>query len=226
MKKLFLLIFTTLILASCSQEENRSEQPLENNNNQEVNNTQNDEGNNEQDVNDTQNDEGKNEQDVNDTPNGEAKSLTKSDSEQILIQYKDTFMNIVEKTDENGKVTDYDSKEELISHFTTIMSMDLAEWFAETYFREENDQLFLKAMDAPTWFVNDKPYTLEKINEQEYNVIQERNNELLGHVNMIYKLSYQGKKWIVSDIDLDRLDTNNGTSEATFTEKEAVATVR
>jgi hypothetical protein len=121
--------------------------------------------------------------------------ILEPDAEQVLNEYKSTFMGLAENANDNGEITELESKEE---------------------------KLFIKAMDAPTWLVNNKPFNVEKINETEYKVIQERNNELLGHVNMIFVLSHNGESWIVKDIQQEELEDNkNSDINSNITEQEA-----
>lgn len=135
---------------------------------------------------------------------------------QVMEEYKSIFLGVAESADEDGKVKELDSKNELIAHFTSIMSEDLANWFADTYFQEEDGELFIRAMDGPTWLEQDQAYDVEKISEKEYEVIQERENELIGHVNMIYVLAYSEteENWIVQDIQSEDLDDSSDPDES------------
>lgn len=148
------------------------------------------------------------------------------DPEQIMSNYKESFMKLVDNRDEKGRLSELSSKDEVITHFTSTMSKELAEWYAQTYFREENGKIILKAMDSPTWFVQDKEYSLDNVDERNYKLIQERNNELLGHVNMIYNLTYNQEKWIVDSIDIEHLDDENEKNQAAITKEIAVSIVR
>lgn len=156
-------------------------------------------------------------------------TLDKSAALEVMNNYKNTFLEIAETSSQDGQVADYQSKQELIDYFSSkVMSDDLATWYAETYFREENGELFIQAMDAPTWLQEDQPFELEKVNDQEYRVIQERNNALLGHVNMIYILAFQGNTWVVKEIQQETMNQNEASSgdEPNVTKKEAVVKVR
>lgn len=137
----------------------------------------------------------------------EVKTIEEPDAEQVMTDYKDTFLGVQEHANENtdGQLTDFNSMEELISHFKNIMSDDLANWYAEAYFREEDGSVYLLPQDGPTWLKENEPYDVEKVNDEKYKVIQERNNELIGHRNMIYILSYTGGNWIVEEIQSEEI---------------------
>ncbi len=201
MRKPIVLVLTSILLASCSSNEESATSKQENNIEEE------------RDI-----QEIKDEETNNTVPN--------LDAEQIMRSYKDSFMKLVENRDKKGRLSNISSKDEVITHFTSTMSKDLAEWYAETYFREEDGKIILKAMDAPTWFVQDKEYSLDKVDERNYKLIQERNNGLIGHVNMIYNLYYNDEKWIVHSIDIEQLDDKNEENQANVTKDVAVSIVR
>lgn len=201
MRKPIVLVLTSILLTSCSPNEESATSKQERNIEEE-----------------REIQEIKDEETNNTVPN--------PDAEQIMSNYKDSFMKLVENRDEKGRLSNLSSKDEVITHFTSTMSKELAEWYAETYFREENGNIILKAMDAPTWFVQDKEYSLDNVDERNYKLIQERNNELLGHVNMIYNLTFNEEKWIVDSIDIEYLDDVNEKNQAAITKEVAVSIVR
>ncbi|WP_019415359.1 hypothetical protein [Paenisporosarcina sp. TG20] len=202
MKKIMLFVITSFFLAACSPTEEGSEPPTEQENSGDNNqsNSETQDGNTDKDNEKENNDENINEQQA---------SLDKSEAEQVMRDYKNTFMDLVENSGENGKIINYGSKGEIVAYFTSAMSKGLASTYTDTYFREENGQLFLKAMDAPTWLAYDQSFTLDKIEQQKYQVIQERNNALTGHVNMTYELANKDDNWIVNNIDVERLGDRN-----------------
>ncbi|KAB8130507.1 hypothetical protein F9U64_14275 [Gracilibacillus oryzae] len=155
--------------------------------------------------------------------NEEDIALSKSDAEDILLEYENSFMKIVNSSANDGKVKKYQSKDELISHFQTIMSDSLAKERVHTYFKEENNALYIKAMEAPVWLMPDQPYTLEKVNDQEYHVIQERESALLGHVNITFTLTRMDHNWIVENVKREQF---NNERSGQIKEEKAIALVR
>lgn len=138
----------------------------------------------------------------------DTETVEEPDAEEVMTEYKRTFLGVLEHAKENTdlKLTDFVTKEDLISHFKTIMSDDLAKWYAEAYFREEDGSLYFLAQDGPTWLKENEPYDVEKVNDEEYKVIQERDNEMIGHIKMIYILAYNGENWIVDEIQSEEIE--------------------
>lgn len=181
MKKILLLLLVTLfVVSACSSEEttNNPNDNQQDQKNEDENNTGGENGD---------------QDDVSPNP-----SLTKEEAEEILIEYKNTFEV---ETNNDGEVIQYDTKEELFNHFTSIMSEQLANSFLETYFKEENGKLSIIPKDAPTWLKTHKSFQLDQKSETEILVKQERNNQLIGHIEMIYTLSYENDRWIVEGIE-------------------------
>ncbi|MBE4907633.1 hypothetical protein IMZ08_06155 [Bacillus luteolus] len=201
MRKPIVLVLTSILLTSCSNSEESATSKQDNNIEEE------------RDIQEIQDEETNN-------------TVPNPDAEQIMSNYKESFMKLVEKRDKKGRLLNFSSIDEVMVHFQSTMSKELAEWYAETYFREENGKIILKAMDSPTWFVQDKEYSLVNVDERNYRLIQERNNELLGYVNMIFNLSFTEKKWIVDSIDIEHLDHENEKNQEAITKEIAVSIVR
>ncbi|WP_138419930.1 hypothetical protein [Aquibacillus sediminis] len=168
--------------------------------------------------------------DNNTTPNGnedQTNQITTQDEEQdeiinldketakdIMDQYKQSLNVLYETSGENGLITMYDSIDEVREHFRQVMSEDLADWMTDSYIKEENGEVYLIAKDGPTWLANDQEFELEQVNEQLYNLNQERNNEMLGHVMMTYQLKWAEDRWVVHSIESTHLDDQQQNEEA------------
>ncbi|MRG87806.1 hypothetical protein [Salinibacillus xinjiangensis] len=132
--------------------------------------------------------------------------LDKQSALEVMETFKTTFVRMYSSSDENLKIPEAQSIEDIKEEFRTIMSDELAEWYAESYYREENGEVFVVAMDGPTWLEADIPYDLEKISETKFKINQERDNEQLGHRIMSYVLIYEEGHWKVDDIETEVLE--------------------
>ncbi|MBM7604200.1 hypothetical protein JOC75_002173 [Metabacillus crassostreae] len=153
-------------------------------------------------------------------------------AEEIMNEYKTAFLSLVQETENDGKLTSIQTQEQLMSYLQQNMSKDLASSYANTYFRVESDGVYMKAMDSPTWLDPSQTFEVEKLNEKEYKVIQERNNELLGHVNVTYKIIFSNTRWIVDDIQTKKVESNtkpqidSKNNLESISKKDAIALVR
>ncbi|MDG5786201.1 hypothetical protein QA612_01770 [Evansella sp. AB-P1] len=127
------------------------------------------------------------------------------DAVEVLTDYRNTTESIFESRDEDLRIPDIDSKRDMVEHVNSVMSVELGRLFAETYFEERDDGLYVIPKDGLTYLAENEPYEVEKVSETEYHVIQERDTPMLGHINMIYHLAYDGENWVVDSIDSEDL---------------------
>lgn len=198
-KRSFLFImflFVAFLLMACSENEsdendndNEMEEPVENEESPEE---------------ETESDEAQEEEEV--------PALTEDKAVQVLNDYRTTFMEVVENTDDEGALENYETKEELKSDFRTVMSESLAESYMSTYFEEEDGALFVVATEAPVWFEEDQDYSFEQISDTEFEIIQEQSNNLIGNMKMTYVLTLENENWIVSEVRSEEQTSNNNES--------------
>ena len=76
-----------------------------------------------------------------------------------------------------------------------------------------SDRFFFygKPTEAPVWFDETEAYTFEH-DEATASIIQERQNELIGHINMIYTFEYaeDDEAWQIEAIDSEELNDESG----------------
>ncbi len=130
--------------------------------------------------------------------------FTKETAIQVMQNYKSAFQEI--ETNTEGKITNFQTLTEIETHLAEAMSKDLADWLIEAYIQEQNGELFMRAMDAPTWLAEDTDFSIEQVNKEHYTITQERNNELIGHVEMTYHAKWNDGKWILTDIEAKELE--------------------
>ncbi|EDL64077.1 hypothetical protein [Bacillus sp. SG-1] len=198
--KAILFCFLAAVLAAgCSSEEagtnNQEENPGETQ--QSDNQAEQDEQQTDDNGTDTEEDG----QQSEDSP--EDMSLTKEEAADILQQYETTFMV---ETNEDGTVEAYETEEELLSHFKTIMSDELAQTYVDEFFREDSGQLKIIATEPPVWLNPEVDYEFNKKNETTYHVVQRKNSELRGDREYTFELKYQSNQWIVSEVSSEKLD--------------------
>ncbi|SET48129.1 hypothetical protein SAMN05421676_10555 [Salinibacillus kushneri] len=89
-------------------------------------------------------------------------ALNEEDVLRIMQQYEKTFKELYNRANEDQKLPNVQSLDEVYEQLRTVMSADLAESFTELYFREENGEVYVIAQDGATWLEEDLPFDLEK----------------------------------------------------------------
>ncbi|WP_026703102.1 hypothetical protein [Salibacterium aidingense] len=146
------------------------------------------------------------------TEEEETPELTEEKAFQLMADYEESFTSLINETD-SQKVESYQTTDEVRQHFEGVMSEDLASWMTDSYFREEADGVYVIAKDAPTWLQEDQPFELEEESEGHVRIVQERNNNLLGHVEMIYHAAYVDGQWMVDEIETNELEDSNSPGD-------------
>ena len=129
--------------------------------------------------------------------------MTKEKAEKVLNQYKGTFMEVI---NEGPQLEEYESKDEIIQHFSSIMTTEYAESLVDLYIKEENGELSVVATETPIWLQEDQEFDLEKVTDQEYRAIQNIDNQLRGKKGVIFTLVMEEDSWVVADVTTDQVE--------------------
>ncbi|WP_163536189.1 hypothetical protein [Gracilibacillus sp. YIM 98692] len=161
---------------------------------------------------------GTNENEEESTPTGnQIPEMTESDALALMESYKETVVSLFKESAEDHKIESFQSKEEVTQHFQTVMSADLAEWMTDTYFEEKEDGLYVIPKDGPTWLDTEKAFTVETVSDKHVKIIQERNNELVGHGIFTYHAKYLDEKWIVDEIEYEEVSEQTDKKDTQLT---------
>jgi hypothetical protein len=123
--------------------------------------------------------------------------MTKDKAAEVLSQYESTFMEVINA---GPALEEYESKEEIIQQFSTIMTSQHAESLAETYINDESEELSVVATETPIWLQEDQEYSWKKVSEKEYQVIQNIANQLRGNQEVTFTLIMEEDSWYVADV--------------------------
>ena len=132
-----------------------------------------------------------------------------NDQEQVNIDEKPNLNQIVEnfvmklfpETDTNLKVLNFNNKQELIDNLSKVADQALAAKFVEQYYSETNNGLYLIPKENIIFIDPTRPYIFEKINNNQYKIIQE-NESSLGKYRLDVVLEKKAG-WIIKDINLN-----------------------
>lgn len=162
MKKLLILIITSLLLIGCSDPNNNdTTPPIE---------------------------------DVKDNFPGEIPV------EDLINEFSD---RLIVDTDDDYRVKDFKSKEELINNLSEIMNKEVAKDYVDIFYREDTDGVYLVPTEGPLLLNFDLPYELNKKDDTTYYAVQENETVLHGKYKLTILFKYSNEKWIIEDIKVD-----------------------
>lgn len=129
--------------------------------------------------------------------------MTMEKAEKVLNLYKGTFMEVI---NEGPQLEEYESKDEIIQYFSTIMTTEYAESLVDLYIKEENGELSVVATETPIWLQEDQEFDLEKVTDQEYYAVQNIDNQLRGKKEVTFTLVMEEDSWVVEDVTTDQVE--------------------
>ncbi|MGD6965198.1 hypothetical protein ACQCVP_02060 [Rossellomorea vietnamensis] len=149
--------------------------------------------------------------------------MTKEKAAEVLRQYEEIFMEVIDKGPE---LNEYESRDEIIQKFSTIMTKEQAEDLADIYINDKDGTLSVVATEAPIWLKYDQDYKVEKISEGEYHVIQSNSSELRGNLEVTFVLVMEDDSWLVSKTKTEKREKtepegkDNAETEGSESEKQ------
>jgi hypothetical protein len=123
--------------------------------------------------------------------------LKASDAEVTFMKLENLFREVSKDIDNDVdfKFKSFHTKDELYAIHSDIMERNVFEWLYEIRLDEREDGLYAIPMDGPKAFHKETPYTLEKINDQQYQLIQHIESELHGNVTLTILFEHIDGKW-------------------------------
>jgi hypothetical protein len=118
-----------------------------------------------------------------------------------LRELEDTFRNgIYQEVDETTrKVKNFDTKAQWVQYMSEIMDKSLAETFANDFFNEKENGLYLISRSGPVVLVFEEPYEIEVIDGTKVQAIQKGENILLGKYQLTVTYEYREGNWIITE---------------------------
>jgi hypothetical protein len=159
------------------------------------------------DKNNEKNEENENNKKQDTTKENEtAETLEETKAKNLMSQYRTLFEEIIAKSGEDQFLEEYTTLEEIREYFNQIMVTELAEWYTDAYFELRNGNVYIIPKDGPVWLKEEQSFELNKVDDHSYQLKQQRNNELLGHVYYTVLFTYIEGTWKIAEIDFEEVD--------------------
>lgn len=127
-------------------------------------------------------------------------AFAESHGEPPVVELEQQFQDLFyQETTEEGQVINFDTKSALSFEFRSIMTWPLADYYVDTWYYEENGQLYLEATEGPLGLDPQQEYTLTKITDDHYQLTQETESELYGNATLTIDYQYEAGKWVFAD---------------------------
>lgn len=110
---------------------------------------------------------------------------------------------LIQETDEDYKVKDFTTRQQLIEHISQVAVTTLAEEYVDRFYEIKDGELYIIPRDGPMLIDTGEDYQLEKINPLKYRVVQSGENELWGEYTVETIVEEINGKWLISQINTE-----------------------
>lgn len=125
-------------------------------------------------------------------------------NEDIAKKNAGLFMeSLKQDIDENYRVINYSSKEELISHLKNYVSEDIAEYYTNGLFEEKESSLYIIPTELPPWLEEEQPVDIKQLSDTSYRVYQKNTSDLYGTYEITLGYEYVDGKWLITFASVD-----------------------
>ncbi len=100
------------------------------------------------------------------------------------------------------RVRDFDRKDELTEHVSTVTSDEIASTYVDDYYEEREDGLYLIPKDGPILLNPDVAFHLELLSPLEIRLSQESWSGLAGDYEIRISYQYREGRWIMNERDI------------------------
>ena len=109
---------------------------------------------------------------------------------------------IVQDTDDQYRVKDFNTEEDIEQHLREVTSSDLAANITDVYYEERDGGLYLVPTELFPWVNTDQPYELKQMNDFEYQLIQSNESDLYGSYTIEINFLYENNHWIIKNFTI------------------------
>lgn len=142
----------------------------------------------------------------NTSDSSEKEELTKEEATKVVQQYEQAISHTIDVMQDENPDNDYTSKEEIKKYYTDSMTEELAASNADSYFWTIEGQFEVKPRDGGIQLQTDQPYTFNQLEEEKYELVQERDNELFNHVKAHFIIVRENEQWVIKKISKEELE--------------------
>lgn len=134
--------------------------------------------------------------------NDSAEKLTKEKAKTLLGEFEDRLLPL---TTEEGKVENFDTKQELIDDVSEIASEDVVERFVNQFYEEGEEGLFLKQEEYGEFLMPDKKLTLEQVETGKYRVVQQSTSNTNSQQQITAMLEYKNGLYRIMQYQVEQM---------------------
>lgn len=119
-----------------------------------------------------------------------------------IVSLTDEFMEIlVQDVDENYKVINYDTKDELLHAFEQVTTRETAKPYVDYFYTQEADGLYILPTETPPWFIEGNAYDMIQLDKSQVKVVQENQTVFYDEYEIEIEFTFE-QEWKITTINI------------------------
>ncbi|MCD5325148.1 MULTISPECIES: hypothetical protein [Pontibacillus] len=151
-----------------------------------------------------------NESEETSSENGEGSNSNQSSSDFTKEDATSKLTNLGSllqpETTEEGKVEDFETKDELVENLNQVVVEDVGEQLVEGMFEEKEDGLYVKTGEYAPFLLPEQTYTFEQVEEQSYQIVQKNKTEIYGEYKLTATFAPKDGTYLINQYDVEYKD--------------------
>ncbi|MYL33757.1 hypothetical protein GLW08_18700 [Pontibacillus yanchengensis] len=124
------------------------------------------------------------------------KTLSEDKAEQLM---KDLEVRLQPRTNEDGKVVEYKTKDEMVNYLSEVTDQQLAKKLVDNMYEKKDDGLYIQPDEFGPFLSPDKDYKFEKIEEGKYKLVQKNKTDAEGTFTLTVFFKLMNDTYNISD---------------------------
>ncbi|KGP70801.1 hypothetical protein [Pontibacillus yanchengensis] len=128
------------------------------------------------------------------------KTLSEDKAEQLM---KDLEVRLQPRTNEDGKVIEYETKEEMVSYLSEVTDQQLAKKLVDKMYEDKEDGLYIQPDEFGPFLSPDKDYNFEEVEEGKYKLVQKNKTDAEGSFTLTVFFKLMNDTYNISDYKVE-----------------------
>ncbi|SDB80903.1 hypothetical protein SAMN05421734_10115 [Pelagirhabdus alkalitolerans] len=145
-----------------------------------------------------------------------ARELDEETADQLLSDYEQVFLDVVDNVDDEQYAVDFDTQQEVHDHFKQVMTPSQSQTIFLNYFEADDQGVYVIPMDGKTFINPDEDYELTERGDERYTIEQTQSNPQMGTVTFRYDIRYSNDQeaWLIRETESEQIEDTDAEEVA------------
>ncbi|SEO27142.1 hypothetical protein SAMN04488134_105202 [Amphibacillus marinus] len=126
---------------------------------------------------------------------------------EIIRAYQQSYQTVIDDVEEDGyELTTYQSIDDIQVLFEDVMTAEHAQQMLESFIVEDDGGIYIIPSQGMTFIDPEQDFAIEQISETAYMLSQNVANELIGQVELSYRIEWHLSQWLISAEEMSEIE--------------------